>query len=61
LRPVFPQSGILLGYWQGICRQIQNGVLPSGNDLQLIVDGAAKIYPTNLIFQKYSSQKREHI
>jgi hypothetical protein len=61
LRPVFPQSGTLLGYWQGICRQIQNGVLPSGNDLQLIVDGAAKIYPTNLIFRKYSSQKMDHI
>lgn len=56
IRPIFPQSGIVLGYWQGICRQIQNGALPSGNDLQPLVDAAADIYQTNPVFQQYRSQ-----
>lgn len=55
MRPIFPQSGTTLGYWQGICRQIQNGALSSGNDLQELVDVAADIYPNNSIFEKYRS------
>ncbi|AFZ01311.1 effector-associated domain EAD1-containing protein [Calothrix sp. PCC 6303] len=55
LRPMFPQTGTALGYWQSICRQIQNGVLPGGNDLQLLVDAAAEIFPANSIFQQYRS------
>lgn len=55
IRPIFPQSGTTLGYWQGICKQIQNGALPSGNDLQPLVDEAAGIYPANPIFQRYRS------
>jgi hypothetical protein len=33
LRPIFPNQGRTLGYWQEICKQIQNGVLPAGNYL----------------------------
>ncbi len=55
LRPIFPTSGNTLGYWQGICRQIQNGVLPTGNDLQPLIDEAANLFPGNPIFQQYQS------
>ncbi len=55
MRPIFPNKGKILGYWQGICRQIENGVVPSGNDLQSLVDAAADIFPANPIFQKYRS------
>ncbi|MEM7578395.1 MAG: CHAT domain-containing protein [Cyanobacteria bacterium P01_A01_bin.80] len=55
MRPVFPQSGIVLGYWRGICSQIQNGALASGNDLQPLVDAAGDIYTTNDILKKYHS------
>lgn len=55
MRPIFPQSGTTLGYWQGICQQIQNGALPSGNDLQPLVDAAGALYPGNDIFKKYRS------
>ncbi|MBW4635064.1 MAG: CHAT domain-containing protein [Iphinoe sp. HA4291-MV1] len=55
MRPIFPQTGKVLGYWQGICQQIQNGVLPSGNNLQFLVDAAADIFPANPVFQKYHS------
>ncbi|MEM9276378.1 MAG: toll/interleukin-1 receptor domain-containing protein [Cyanobacteria bacterium P01_F01_bin.143] len=55
LRPRFPTRGNTLGYWQGICQQIQNGVLSTGNDLQPLIDEAAEIYQGNPIFQKYKS------
>ena len=55
MRPIFPTKGKTLGYWQGICQQIQNGVVPSGNDLQSLVDAAADIFPANSVFQKYRS------
>lgn len=55
MRPIFPTQGTTLGYWQEICQQIQNGVISSGNDLQLIVDAAADIFTTNTVFQKYRS------
>ena len=55
MRPIFPSKGKMLGYWQEIATQIQNGALPSGNNLQSLVDAAADIYPTNPIFQKYRS------
>lgn len=55
MRPIFPSKGKMLGYWQEICQQIQNGVLTGGNDLQLLVDEAADIFPANPIFQKYRS------
>ncbi|OUL34971.1 hypothetical protein BV372_12755 [Nostoc sp. T09] len=56
LRPIFPQQGTPLGYWQEICKQIQYGALPSGNNLQLLVDAAAEFFPANPIFQKHRSQ-----
>ncbi|MEM8722122.1 MAG: effector-associated domain EAD1-containing protein [Cyanobacteria bacterium P01_G01_bin.39] len=55
MRPIFPTQGTTLGYWQEICQQIQNGALPSGNDLQSLVDAAADYYPSNTIFQDYRS------
>ncbi|MGK7875972.1 MAG: CHAT domain-containing protein [Xenococcaceae cyanobacterium] len=58
MRPMFPTQGKTLGYWQEICKQIQNGVLPKGNNLQLLVDAAVTIYPANPVFQKYCSQNR---
>ncbi len=55
MRPIFPQTGTVLGYWQKICLQIQNGASPSGNDLQSLVDAAADIFPGNPVFQRYRS------
>ena len=57
MRPIFPSSGRILGYWTEICTQIQNGVLPeeTGNDLQSLVDAAANFYPSNPIFSQYRS------
>jgi len=59
MRPIFPSSGRILGYWTEICTQIQNGVLPheTGNDLQLLVDAAANFYPSNLIFSQYCTDR----
>ena len=50
-----PDNDRALGYWSEICDSIQAGVLPSGNDLQTLVDVAAQIYPSNPVFQEYSS------
>ncbi|MEL6437942.1 MAG: effector-associated domain EAD1-containing protein [Cyanobacteria bacterium J06621_8] len=55
MRPIFPTQGTTLGYWQEICQQIQNGIVPNGNDLQSLVDAAADYYPSNAIFQNYRS------
>jgi hypothetical protein len=57
-RPIFPNQGKNFGYWQEICRQIQNGVLPAGNDLQPLIDAAVSIYPANPVFQQYCSKNR---
>jgi hypothetical protein len=45
----------MLGYWREICIQIQNGIVPSGNDLQILVDEVAQTYPSNPLFQQYCS------
>ena len=61
IRPIFPTSGRIVGYWTEICTQIQNGVLPleTGNDLQSLVDAAANFYPSNPIFSRYCSDRTE--
>ncbi|NEO75341.1 CHAT domain-containing protein [Moorena sp. SIO4G3] len=60
MRPIFPTGGRTLGYWQKICKEIQNGVLPTGNNLQPLVDAAMVLYPNNPIFNKYCSHDRDN-
>jgi ubiquitin-protein ligase len=51
-RPTFPREGMRNTYWQQIAQQIQNGILPRGTDLQILVDAGARIYPTNPVFRQ---------
>lgn len=61
MRPIFPSTGRTLDYWTEICTQIQNGVFPpeTGNDLQPLVETAARFYPSNSIFRRYRSDHTE--
>jgi nucleoside phosphorylase len=55
-RPQFPANNEdTTPFWQQIVHDIDGGVLPSGRDLQPLVDAAHHLYPSNALFARHRS------
>jgi hypothetical protein len=58
-RPLFPASNQdTTPFWQQIGQDIEGGVLPSGRDLQVLVDAARQVYPANELFLRHGRNNR---
>jgi hypothetical protein len=54
-RPAFPQNSQTQSYWREVCNLIVNGVLPTGNDLQALLDAALHFFPSNNVFSPFNN------